>query len=59
MNDNEWKVLICGILIFLAGLIGHNIVKEKYGQFTKVTDENGYVEYYHSESWIKYERQRQ
>ena len=59
LNDNECKVLILGILAFLVGLIGHSIVKEKYGIYTKVTDENGYVEFYHSESWIKYERQRQ
>ena len=59
MNDNEWKVLICGISIFFVGLIGHGIMKEKYGQFTKVTDVNGNVEYYHSESSIKYEAQRQ
>jgi hypothetical protein len=58
MNENEWKVLVCGFLIFLIGLIGHHMMKEKYGQFSKMTDENGHVEYYHSESWIKYERQR-
>ncbi len=56
LSNNEWKVFFIGIFIFLVGFLGHDIVKDKYGHYTKVTDENGYVEYYNSENWIKHER---
>jgi hypothetical protein len=58
MNNNEWKVLFIGILIFFLGLIGHSAVKDKYGEYTTVTDINGNVEFY-DENWIKYESQKQ
>ena len=58
MNNNEWKVLLIGVLIFFLGFIGHSEVRHKYGKYTTVTDINGNVEFY-DENWIKYERQKQ
>jgi len=45
------------VSLFLLGFIGYCTVEDKFGHYNKITHENGSIEYYNTETGLKFEHQ--